>query len=186
MAVHYIILTLPLGAGLILNNKRKIWDFIFSVMAGLMIAFLAFTKTRAGWVALIVEFLFLVILLVKGWIQDKDARYRIIKKAPVATLAAIMILVMINKGPGGLKQGFREILARANTIMDFKRGNYNLRIVIWRNTTEMIKDNFRIGRGLGNHKVFYPLYHQKAVRETAFSENLQLANVHNFFRSLPN
>ena len=184
MAAHYVILTLPLGVGLILNNKHKIWDFIISLMAGLMIAFLVFTRTRAGWLALIVEVLFLIILLVKGWIQGKDARYRVTKKAPVAALAAIMILVMINLGPSGLKQGLREILAHAitrsdTTLANQDWSNYDIRIAIWRNTSAMIKDNFWFGKGLGNHKVFYPLYHQKAVKDTAFSENEQLVNVHN-------
>lgn len=183
MAVHYIILTLPLGAGFILNNKHKTRDWFFSaimsIMAGLMIVFLAFTKTRAGWVALIAEFLFFIFLMVKEGLQNKDTRCWNLKKVPALVLAVITILIIINLGPQGFKKGFREIFTRASTIMDFKKEKSNIRLIMWRNTIEMINDNFWIGKGLGNHKVFYPLYNQKVIKDFAFGERLQLANVHN-------
>ena len=59
--------------------------------------------------------------------------------------------------------------------------NIALRLAIWRNTVEMIKDRPWTGWGLGNHKLFYPLYHRKAVKEAFFSETSQLSHVHNDF-----
>jgi len=53
------------------------------------------------------------------------------------------------------------------------------RYAIWRNSWEMIKDYFWFGVGLGNHKVFYPLYFRKVVVERWFSEQFQLTNAHN-------
>jgi tetratricopeptide (TPR) repeat protein len=50
---------------------------------------------------------------------------------------------------------------------------------IWLNTLTMIRDRPFLGFGLGNHKVFYPLYFRKAVQEKQFSETSQLTNVHN-------
>ena len=54
-----------------------------------------------------------------------------------------------------------------------------LRLDVWRNTIEMIKDRPVFGFGLGNHKIAYPLYHRLAVEEKLFSEQSQLSKVHN-------
>jgi len=53
------------------------------------------------------------------------------------------------------------------------------RFAIFRNSWEMIKDYFIFGVGLGNHKVYYPLYFRKVVVERWFSEQFQLTNAHN-------
>jgi len=63
MAVHFIILTFPLASGIILNSKTRGRIWILSLMSALMIVFLAYAKTRAGWVALAVESVFFVILM---------------------------------------------------------------------------------------------------------------------------
>jgi lipoprotein NlpI len=98
---------------------------------------------------------------------------------------------MINLGPEGFKWGFGKIIQETATMTEFQEASHKgegqgdkniaLRLAIWRNTVEMIKDRPWIGWGLGNHKVFYPLYYRKAVKEAFFSETSQLSHVHNDF-----
>ena len=45
----------------------------------------------------------------------------------------------------------------------------------------MINDRPLLEFGLGNHKVFYPLYHRKAIEDDSFGEATQLRRVHNDF-----
>jgi Flp pilus assembly protein TadD len=45
----------------------------------------------------------------------------------------------------------------------------------------MVKEHPWIGLGLGNHKVFYPLYHRKMVEDRHFGVTKQLRRVHNDF-----
>jgi len=60
-----------------------------------------------------------------------------------------------------------------------KESSFAGRIAIWRNSWEMIKDYYWSGVGLGNHKVYYPLYFRKVIVERWFSEQFQLTNAHN-------
>jgi Tfp pilus assembly protein PilF len=154
-----------------------------------MVSLLIYTETRAGWVALAVQVVFLTLLMVRERLQKKGiARWNRHKSLAVGS-AVVLLLVMINLGPEGFQWGLGEIADEAATITDFEPGsaeereggdeNIALRFAIWRNTIEMIKDRPLIGWGLGNHKVFYPLYHRKAVEEKFFSESAQLSNAHN-------
>jgi tetratricopeptide (TPR) repeat protein len=73
----------------------------------------------------------------------------------------------------------KEAVEGRGEAEDVAYGSVGLRIAIWRNTLEMVKDRPILGFGLGNHKVFYPIYHRKVVQEKVFSEEAQLHNVHN-------
>ncbi|RLC12824.1 MAG: hypothetical protein DRH43_00580 [Deltaproteobacteria bacterium] len=183
MAVHFIVLTFPLGAGLILNNKNKILDWILCIAMALMVVFLFYTMTRAGWLAFAVEVLLLSVLLGRDYLKAKDVSRWNKNKGFAATLGVVVVCIMINVGPHGFTSGFSRIAERAAKIRP--QGNsyssVELRLAIWRNTLEMIKDHPLVGFGLGNHKVFYPLYHRKVVEEKIFSEKSQLSNVHNDF-----
>lgn len=206
MAAHFAILTFPLAVGFILNSKEPIWDWTFGVVSGLMIVFLLYTQTRAAWVALAVEFLFLAFLFLREYIRNRDVPYWNHNKSLAAGLAFLMLFVMMNLGPQGFRWGLGEIAERTATMAKYKESrlagseeesqgqsegeleeksvadtSIALRTAIWRNTLEMIKDHPWIGLGLGNHKLFYPLYHRKVVTEQVFSETAQLTNVHNDF-----
>lgn len=190
MAVHFIILTLPLAFCFFLNSKNRILDWVLCTGAGLMVVFLIYSRTRAGWLALAAEVLFLSGLLVRERIKYGTGPYWSANRAVAAGFGLLLIVVMINLGPEGFKPGFGEAIDHASSITSYEdtseeeESSYSsgaLRLAIWRNTLEMIKDNFWVGLGLGNHQVFYPLYHRKAVEEKVFSENIQLRYVHNDF-----
>jgi Tfp pilus assembly protein PilF/O-antigen ligase len=72
-----------------------------------------------------------------------------------------------------------EIVEAVKTKIDGKESSFAGRFAIFRNSWEMIKDYFIKGVGLGNHKVYYPLYFRKVVVERWFSEQFQLTNAHN-------
>jgi tetratricopeptide (TPR) repeat protein len=52
---------------------------------------------------------------------------------------------------------------------------------MWTNGVEMFKDRPILGFGIGNFKVYYPLYHRRAVVDSAFSEQKRPLNIHNDF-----
>jgi len=193
MAVHFIILTFPLAVGLILNSRQRIWTWILCLMAGLMLVFLMYAKTRAGWVALTVEILVFGVLLAREYFRSRKFLFWNRAKSLAAGVAILIAFLMTNLGPEGFKWGFGEVVQRAATMTKATKSveetaqseedagvkDITLRKAIWVNTLEMIKDKFFIGYGLGNHKLFYPLYHHKVVKEQRFSETSQLSNVHN-------
>jgi tetratricopeptide (TPR) repeat protein len=96
-------------------------------------------------------------------------------------------------GLGGFKQIFKDEviaskMADITKLIEYKENLWGqdtisvavmTRLAIWRNSLEMIKDRPLIGFGLGNHKIFYPIYHRKAVEDQGFSEHSQLKYAHN-------
>jgi O-antigen ligase/Flp pilus assembly protein TadD len=191
MAAHFIVLSFPLALGFIVNSKRRILALISAVAACLMIVFVLYTRTRAAWVALGVEILFLVILLLRERIQSTDAPYWGRSKSLTVGLAVVVLFVMMNLGPKGFTWRVGELWRHIAVVTEYEAASsaahddgqrsIPLRRAIWLNTIEMIKDRPWIGLGLGNHKVFYPLYHRTAIKDRAFSIESQLMQVHNDF-----
>jgi Tfp pilus assembly protein PilF len=283
MAVHFIILTLPLAAGFFFKNTQKIGDWIIAIISSFMIVFLIYTKTRAGWLALSIELillsgllfnfkrknlnriLYLVLALMavfwtyifirSGWLALGIAliflfaflvRERLSKdntlgwnnnkvlalggalliilmmlqlKIQYAWLALLIflfafilmkrlnnilgwhkivaagtvLLVMVVVSQYDFKPIFKDqiIASKMADITKLINNKETLweqetisiaiitRLAIARNSLEMIKDKPLIGFGLGNHKVFYPIYHRKAVKDRGFTEQTQLKYVHN-------
>jgi len=186
MAVHFIILTFPIAATFFLHSSRRIWDWTLCIMSGLMIVFLLYTQTRAGWVALAVELLVLAALLVRQRIRSGDRPYWNRNKSLALGFTLVIILVLVNLGPEGFRWGIGTVVERAAmTAHEYSlRGEgdtltgQSLRIPVWLNTLEMIKDNFWVGLGLGNFEVFYPLYHRKVLVQKHF-DVWEFREVHN-------
>ncbi len=189
MAVHFVVLTVPLAAGLVLESRSRVRDGIILGGMALMVVFLVYTRTRAGWVALAAEGLCLAVLLARGYREEVRAAWRDRGKRVAAVLAAIVFLLMVNVGPGGFKWGPGEVAGRAATIgvhlgEESAGGSaadpsIRVRLALWRNTLVMIREHPWIGLGLGNHKVFYPLYHREVIEDEQFGEKTQAARVHN-------
>lgn len=188
MAVHFVILTLPLALIFILNSETKVLPWILGLLSALMVAFLIYSRTKAGWLALLFECGALSLLLAREYWRSRDLAFWNWNKGLAAICALAVVLLMANLGPKGFQWRFGQIFDQAATIVkspqaaEDEQNTYasrGLRLAIWLNTIEMIKDRPLIGFGLGNHKVFYPVYYRKAVAEKIFSEASQLSNVHN-------
>ncbi|KPA18405.1 O-antigen ligase-related protein [Candidatus Magnetomorum sp. HK-1] len=73
----------------------------------------------------------------------------------------------------------KDIVEAVKVKSQDRESSFAGRFAIFRNSWEMIKDYCVKGVGLGNHKVYYPLYFRKVVVERWFSEQFQLTNAHN-------
>lgn len=191
MAAHFIVLTFPLAAVFVLNSKTRIRALMSGMAACLMIVFLLYTKTRAAWIALGVEILLLFVLLLRERIRGSDTFSWGRNKSLAVGLTVVVLFVMVNVSPEGFKWRVGDLLRHVATITDYgaepsatqdhARKSIALRRAMWLNTIEMIKDRPWLGLGLGNHKVFYPIYHRKAEIDPMFGITLQLSKVHNDF-----
>jgi tetratricopeptide (TPR) repeat protein/O-antigen ligase len=202
MAAQFISLTFPLGIAVLCGSKQKTTTWFAAMGASIMIIFILYTQTRAAWVAVLFEvgLIISIIFWRSFWVKtrlfwDRDKT--------IATLAGLfLILLFINITPTGFKWQLPSISNRVVSILDYLRTpssdeplasqsqenepheSGSVRIAIWQNTVEMIKDKPITGYGLGNHKIYYPLFHTLAARDAVFSETHQLANVHNDFLQL--
>lgn len=174
-ASHFIVLTLPLGIGLFLytTNQKEKYIYILGVL--IILIYLFYTKTRAGWLAVGVEFLVLLIFIILDKIKNKT-NFKLKNQVPIFILLAFVLIAIANLTN-------KKIDFTANVSSIFSEATIseegNARIQSWVNTLEIIKDNPIIGVGLGNWFINYPLYHNKAAQGRLFNENSQLRYAHN-------
>jgi len=203
MATHFIVLTFPVSLAFFLSCQNKFMKLLPAAGSILMIGFVVLTKTRAGWVAVAVELFVLCALLMRNGFMHKHISFLHNKKILLAGAFLILIPIFIYLNMAENKWQFYETSISesksANNVSSHinksgktdnapDRPTDNLydestafRIAIWKNTIEMIKDRPLLGFGLGNHKIFYPIFHQSAEVDRIFSEETQAVRVHNDF-----
>jgi O-antigen ligase/Flp pilus assembly protein TadD len=191
MAAHFIVLTFPLAVVFVFNSKRRVAALMSGVAACLMIVFLLYTKTRAAWIALGVEILLFFVLLLMESIRGSNALRWSRNKSLAVGLTVVVLFVMVNVSPKGFKWRVGDLIRHIATVKDYGAESFSaqdnarksivLRRAMWLNTIEMIKDRPWLGLGLGNHKIFYPIYHREVEVDPMFGLTSQLRKVHNDF-----
>jgi O-antigen ligase len=179
IAADFLIITLPLAAVLFLKHREPKEAWAYALSSGIMTVFLIYTRTRAAWLAVSIEMTIILLWATRG--KEKTAlkeRWSPAKYTALLT-TIIMVLLLANLGPDGFRWQFGEIGARAASMASTEQ-NIN-RIAIWQNTLAMIEDHPFLGVGLGNHKIYYPLYNHAVLKDALFSLEAQLINVHNDF-----
>lgn len=200
MAAQFIVLTFPLAIALLCWSRQKTAIWLAAISAGIMIVFLVYTQTRAAWVAVFFELILIIIVLLKYFFKDKTRVFWNTDKTFASLTGIFLIVLFVNIGPNGFNWQFSSIFNRIISVLDYlpdepsdlppitlsseTKDEGPVRLAIWKNTMEMIKEKPFAGYGLGNHKVYYPLFHSKIVKEKVFSETHQLSNVHNDFLQL--
>ena len=152
MAAQVVVAALPL-VFLIPGNKHAKKPYLLFLAIFPMLVYLYFARARATWIAVAAEITAVVFIYL---IYKKKVRV-------AALLAVAGVLLMLTVAP---------------RISNMHMAQH--RLAIWENTVEMIKEKPILGYGLGNHKIFYPLFHRTA-RDIAFAEDSQLENAHNDF-----
>ncbi len=169
----YFELVIPLAIGLMLAKERLLGrgkvSRISSVILGLvlplaaaaiMIIALVFTYSRGAWISFLgsmVVFGIIIALwlkILKGWSRPK--------KWGVFALITLIIISVAIFMPQDIKQ-------RATTLLEFKEGEFKDmsiqgRLIVNRNTLEMIKDYPILGSGPGTFNLLYPKYRDPRLR----------------------
>lgn len=186
MAAQYVMLTLPLGFFFLIAVKKRL--FIWGAGAGMAMigVFLVYTGTRGAWLSCAAELVVFVLLAWRQtWRHVDWSRHRY----GAVLVFSLLFLVLINMGPQGFQWQMNSLWNRVSTVAgeladrnverENKTTSVGVRLAIWRNTVEMIKDHPLLGVGLANHKIVYPLYHRRVLRDRQFTEKAQLTHVHN-------
>ena len=120
LAVHFVVLTLPLSLAFILNTRVNIWIWLYSIASAVMVVFLIYTQTRAGWVALAAEFAFFVALMAIMHFRNRDFSYWNRNKSLAACSAAVIIFILINLGPEGFSWRIGSVVERASSVTSYE------------------------------------------------------------------
>ncbi len=177
MAVHFLVIVFPLSFLPFLPAKEDRLPWPYGVSSLGMIVYLIYTRSRAGWVACGFVVLFLLaVLLFTGLVREE--KRGMTKGKVVAVLGAILLVVLLACIPrkGEETTNIRE---RIGSITKLSDSSVHPRLVWWRNTGAMIKDNLWTGVGIGNFKTNYPLYQGPVKVEPGLNAELRLNRAHN-------
>jgi len=160
MAVHFIVLLFPVGAFLFLTTKNNTTAWGASLMLSLIVTYLIYTQTRAGWLTVTCQCLLFAILckttrlsLAPLWSNQKKW---------AAFVGLLVVLTMMNIGPDGFFLGYKTIGLRAASIAS-AQGSNQVRFAIWADTLALIQQHPLIGVGLGNLKVHFPSVQKESL-----------------------
>jgi O-antigen ligase len=169
----YFELAIPLAIGLMLAKERllrrgkisKISSVTFGSLLPLaaavtMIIALVFTYSRGAWIGFLGSMIVLGIIIafclkiLRSWSRPK--------KWGILAVIALIIISAAMFMPQDIKQ-------RATTLLEFKEGEFEDmsiqgRLIVNRNTLEMIKDYPILGSGPGTFNILYPKYRDPRLR----------------------
>lgn len=189
LAAQFISMILPICAIIALSAENRItrWFGIFSLL--ISAAYLMISQTRAGWLAGIVAFGFMFGLLI-FWAEQKNKLILVSKKLAVVLIVGVLCIALGLFFTGTLSSFNSKIpdllqhkvyIPKDGENQLVYQDTFSVRLALWRNSWEMIKDQPMIGVGLGNFRIVYPAYHQRVVKEQLFSETLQARHAHHDF-----
>ncbi len=179
MASQFLALTFPLGFYFLLKSKNNNTSLFFTLCIAIIITYLIFALTRAAWLACLFETIILTTFIFKK-------KYTLWNKTKTyyAIFAILFIFVMTNSKPDMQAD---DVVKRATSIVTFKKEDSSLiRFSVWKNTLNIIKDNFSLGVGLHNYQIISPkynasVYEKKQIVDETHVESGQLNFVHNDF-----
>ena len=171
MAVHFIVLLFPIGGFLFLTTKNNTTAWGTSLMLSLIVVYLIYTQTRAGWLAVTGQGLLFVVLRKTTRLNLAPLWSR--QKKWAMLFGLFVVLTMMNIGPAGFTPGYEAVGLRAASIASIQ-GNH-VRFAIWADTLSLIQQHPLLGVGLGNLKVHFP----SVQKESIFLYTQYLKDAHN-------
>ncbi len=188
-ASHFAVMILPISFTYLLlsiKTNKIIWN---SVLVFIGLWFVINTYARQAYLAITVEFLFLILFLILDFYKNKGESFIKNCKLKINKIFAIILLIIslvfvTNISPKGWSDvedskfdKFSQISLKFNT--NTKDLDGWSRIPGWINTLEMIKDHPLQGVGIGQWSVNYPLYYDRIEKDIIFNDNTRFARLHN-------
>lgn len=144
-----------------ISRKELKLFFIYALIVLLNIIFIFVSKTRSSLLALVLYLLFLLIanisLIRFHW-----------KKVLIVCVVFFCTFI-----------GVHKFLNNEKNMLS--TDSFKVRTNLWLNSTGIIKDNFLIGVGLNQFKIYYPKYINYKVKDTYFSIKSKPNSPHNEF-----
>lgn len=176
-SMHFIVMVIPVGLICLLKTSsvKRVWFFSFMLLINLW--YWMFSFTRAAWLAVFLQILFLIIFLIFD--KLKNNHHSIISNLKYLGLKVVSLLIVV---ASLIFISFVDVQSDRNIqnrIQSINIESGSSRIPAWLNTIELIKDQPLVGVGVGQWPVIYPLYHDKVIPDIIFNENTKLKHLHN-------
>ncbi len=198
MAAHFVVLSFPIGVWLFGTAKRSVAVWGASGASASMAIYLFYTHTKAAWVAVGVQVLFLLIFLVFAHVRLK-ARYSLnLNKRLALGTAMGVVLVMLNMTPQGWQWeignatqelavsviGIQSDDAPGTELGNRGQSSAAVRFTIWQNTLSIFRDAPFTGVGVANFRSYYPATTITGKRDGQLRLGMQHYHAHNDYIQL--
>jgi tetratricopeptide (TPR) repeat protein len=190
MAAQFIGLCFPVVIMFFISAKKSRNMWTAALILSLVTVYLFHTRTKAVWVAIMAQVFILVLFFLynRFALKGKVGLWNL-QKTIAGISTAVVVLLLINLGPSGWKwqigeasQQFEKMVTplkgrpgelsgnispeMKETTQDYATSSAGARLVIWRNTIDLIKTHPIRGVGLNNFGVEYPRIAIDSKRDT--------------------
>jgi Flp pilus assembly protein TadD len=205
MAAQFIGLCLPVVIMFFISAKQSRNMWASALVLSLVTVYLFHTRTKAAWVVVIAQVCILALFLLynRFALKGKVGVWNL-QKTIAGISTAVVVLLLINLGPAGWKWQVGEVWQQfekavlpsqdrpdepssnfssemAGTSEDYATSSVGARLVIWRNTIDLIKTHPIRGVGLNNFGVEYPRIAIDSKRDTLLTLYQGPRHTHNDF-----
>lgn len=205
MAAQFIVLCFPMVIMFFISAKKSRNMWIAALVLSLVTIYLFHTRTKAAWIAIMAQvFILVLFFLYNRFALKGEVGLWNLQKTIAGISTAVVVLLLINLGPAGWKwqigeawRQFEEVVSPTKDRLDDLSRNFNsemegtsedyttssagARLVIWRNTIDLIRKNPIRGVGLNNFGVEYPRIAIDSKRDALLKLYHGPRNAHNDF-----
>ena len=159
---NYIAMIFPIVFSFFLLQKEKKFKIIYYILLSVLYANIMICQSRGIWISIfvssIIGFYFIYkIKLVKYFRENR-------KWLIILTLTFLIITIIYSTN-NSLNKSSITVVQRAATTFDKSDTSINTRMLIWKITFNMIKDNPWFGSGIGTFKLNYQNYQADYLQE---------------------
>ena len=159
---NYIAMIFPIVFSFFLLQKEKKFKIIYYILLSVLYANIMICQSRGIWISIfvssIIGFYFIYkIKLVKYFRKNR--------KWLIILILTFLIITVIYSTNNPLNKSAVTVVQRAATTFDKSDTSINTRMLIWKITFNMIKDNPWFGSGIGTFKLNYQNYQADYLQE---------------------
>lgn len=142
------------------ENKKK--RFLYLIYLSIIYTNLMICQSRGIWISIAITILIGIFLIFKFKLPQIFQENR---RSLILILIIFLALTLIYSTENPLNRSALTVIERARSTFDEYDPSINTRILIWRTTLEMMKNNPLLGLGIGSFKMNYLSYQAEYLKD---------------------
>lgn len=159
---NYLAMIFPVVFSYFLLEQSKKNRILYFFLLSILYATLMICQSRGIWISISLTLIFAIYIIIKFNLLKI---FQENKKWLILLLVTFLIITIIYSTDNLLNKSAITVPQRALSTFDEKDPSINTRLLIWKTTLEMIKDNPLLGAGIGTFKMNYLNYQAEYLRE---------------------
>ena len=179
VAVQFIVILWPFSLLMFLMERDRIRYWLWAFGHALIMIFLLYSRTRAGWAAVLFS-IFMLGLFLSSSVFRRDIRGLMPRDKTIVLIASVIFIIAMAMVPQqttrgqARTRGYMESLASISGYEGSSRiSTAKVRMALYRNSLEIIRDHPFTGVGLAAWQIYYPMYQRSVQADPIFSSKEQ-------------